>query len=135
MFLTKVKLKRTLITDYMKVCEAESFCDNSSLSTINNRVRLINLKKLCKSLKNCYEQIFLKIGLVDLAFFLLKKELLLTKHERNYSGADEEALLKKVGDYEKEMQILKLSVQNKMKKLYFNDFEINLIKNFSENHG
>ena len=121
----KKKIKQSLLNEYIFILNIQKIFKNYNYlkdSDINYCV------KLCESLKKKYEQIFFKIGLMDLSFMILKKELNnkeMLKYEKFLNLKDNlKDIRLRLNDYLNDLSI-------KMKKLMFNEFEINFIVNFS----
>ncbi|MBR1926036.1 MAG: hypothetical protein IJ837_04230 [Clostridia bacterium] len=121
----KKKLKLDLLDEYMFILNIQNIFKN--YGDIEDR-EIANCINLCENLKKKYEQIFLKLGVIDLSFMILKKELnnenLIKYHSFLNLKDNINEINLKINDYSK-------SLHTKMKKLHFNEFEINFIVNFS----
>ena len=113
----KTKIKNALLKEYVEICQMQNFF------RINHKLNMLNDAEI---LKKKYEQIFLKIGYIDLAFYILKKEM---QDCEKLGGL---TFTQSIGfNYDKKLKNYGLSLGLKMKKLFFNEFEINFIENFA----
>ena len=110
----KTKLKNELITEYVEICKMKRLIKKHDG----------NMLKKIDCLKKKYEQIFLKIGFIDLAFFILRKEV------NSFEVKDSEDINNDQNTLKNKLNEYALSLELKMKKLFFNEFEISFIKNF-----
>ena len=119
------KVKAYLLDEYIFILNIQNIFKN--YGDIEDE-EIVNCVKLCESLKKKYEQIFLKIGLIDLSFMILKKEL---NNKKILKYSKFLALKDNIKDIDLLLNSYLNNLSIKMKKLLFNEFEINYIINFS----
>ncbi len=107
----KQKIKLSLIEDYIYLLKIEKYlikCENFK-----------NLKyyDTNEKLKNSYESLFLKYGLLDVSFLVLKKEVSSIDGSLGFNLKDVEYLQNKIIN----------GLFEKFKKLKLNDIEINFL--------
>jgi len=121
----KKKVKADLLDEYIFILNMQKIFKN--YANIKDK-EINNCVMLCEKLKKKYEQIFFKIGLMDLSFMILKKEL----NDKDMLKYEKFLKLKnKVKDISLILNDYSNNLIIKMKKLLFNEFEINFIVNFS----
>ena len=121
----KKKVKADLLDEYIFILNMQKIFKN--YANIKDK-EIDNCVMLCEKLKKKYEQIFFKIGLMDLSFMILKKEL----NDKDMLKYEKFLKLKnKVKDISLILNYYLNNLSIKMKKLLFNEFEINFIVNFS----
>ena len=121
----KKKVKADLLDEYIFILNIKKIFKN--YANIKDK-EINNCVMLCEKLKKKYEQIFFKIGLMDLSFMILKKEL----NDKDMLKYEKFLKLKnKVKDISLILNDYSNNLIIKMKKLLFNEFEINFIVNFS----
>ncbi len=131
----KTKLKLNLIDDYIKIYQIANFYTyyNQKIQFDGFLVLTANILKITKELKSKYEQIFLKLGLLDESFYVLKQQILCTSGWLFADNQETEASF--AAKTKENLQIIKnieLKLPKVLKKLSFNDFEINYIAKFSD---
>jgi len=109
----KQKIKLSLVEDYINLLKIDKIllsyeeCEKVALNNINEQ------------LKHCYESLFLKYGLLDLSFLVLKKEVENVRCVVDYSLGYVENLQKQIIN----------NMLFKLKKLKLNDVEIGFLTN------
>ena len=131
MKLTKKEVKFSLLGDYINILHINKVCDFCNVDC-SNQVdldgKLLSIKTMSSELRDMYENLFFKLGLMDLSLLILKKEVL-GVGTREVEKSD----LVSAKTVEAFYSILKKITKNinyKLKKLRFSEIEVNyLVKN------
>lgn len=119
----KSKLKRELIEEYVKICHIEKLT-LSCKNLLGNTENFASMR--AKNLKRRYELIFLRFGLIDLSFAILKKQINENFYDKNQKEISKEVL----EDFLAQLVMFEDAIENKMKQLGLSEFEIKFIINF-----
>lgn len=123
--MSKKEIKFSLLGDYInilhifKVCE----CFNTDYKTTDKRIKIITVKRVACELKNVYENLFFKLGFIDLSFLILKKDILTINVKEDIDSVS----LKTIDAF---YSILKKIVKNisfKLRKLRFSEIEVDFL--------
>lgn len=120
-FLTKNKLKLSLIDDYTRIVLIENFYNNSfeHFNLDEETIKLINkTKEDNQQLKLKYENIISYLKMEDISFLVLKKDLKQNNHM--YKKACTKSFLNLLEVFERnnlELNLIELNLKHKLKKL------------------
>ena len=119
----KSKLKLQLIEEYVKICYIEKLSQtNKNLCDSDENL----ITKRAKILKRCYELIFLRLGLIDLSFSILKKQI----NEKFYNGNEKNISKQMIENFLEQLVKFENEIENKMKKMHLSELEIKFMLNF-----
>ena len=129
--MTKKEVKFSLLGDYINILHISKVCDFCSFDcfkTLDVDEKLLSIKTMSSELKNMYENLFFKLGLMDLSLLILKKEILGVGHQGEIMS--DKVSAKTIEAFYSILKKITKNINYKLKKLRFSEIEVNyLIKN------
>lgn len=129
--LTKKEVRFSLLGDYINILHINKVCDFCYVdccNQINLDDKLLSVKTMSNKLREVYENLFFKLGLMDLSLLILKKEVLgVGTHEVVKS---DQVSVKTVEAFYSILKKITKNINYKLKKLRFSEIEVDyLVKN------
>lgn len=129
--MTKKEVRFSLLGDYINILHINKVCDFCYVDC-SNQVdldgKLLSIKTMSNELRDMYENLFFKLGLMDLSLLILKKEVLGV----GVSCLDktEKVSVKTIEAFYSILKKITKNINYKLKKLRFSEIEVNyLVKN------